>query len=80
MELGLVHSEQEQVTNNRILVWLLVLLTLLAFGLRVYCLDRRSLWTDEGLSVYRARQDVTNILSGEIVIQGTVSKDTQPPL
>ena len=53
---------------------------LLAFGLRVYRLDQRSLWTDEGLSVYRARQDLTGILSGEIVIQGTVSKDTQPPL
>jgi 4-amino-4-deoxy-L-arabinose transferase-like glycosyltransferase len=80
LELNLVRRGQEQATNNRILVWLLVLLTLLAFGLRVYGLDRRSLWTDEGLSVYRARQDVAGILSGEIVIQGTASQDTQPPL
>jgi mannosyltransferase len=66
--------------SNRIGIWLLLLLTWLAFGLRVYRLDQRSLWTDEGLSVYRARQDVSRILSGEIVIQGVVSKDTQPPL
>ena len=59
---------------------LLLVCTLLAFALRVHCLDSRSLWTDEGLSIYRARQDLAGILSGEIVIQGTVSRDTQPPL
>jgi len=59
---------------------LLLAFTLLAFGLRVYRLDQRSLWTDEGLSIYRARLAVADILSGEIVIQGTPSKDTQPPL
>lgn len=59
---------------------LLVIFTLLAFGLRVYHLDQRSLWTDEGLSVYRARLAPVDILSGEIVIQGVVSQDTQPPL
>jgi len=58
----------------------LLILTLLAFGLRVYRLDQRSLWTDEGLSVYRARLTPAGILSGEIVIQGIASKDTQPPL
>lgn len=58
----------------------LLLFTLLAFGLRLYRLDQRSLWTDEGLSVYRARLSPADILSGEIVIQGTVSQDTQPPL
>jgi uncharacterized membrane protein len=58
----------------------LLAFTLLAFGLRVYRLDQRSLWTDEGLSVYRARLAPADILSGEIVIQGAVSKDTQPPL
>lgn len=58
----------------------LLLFTLLAFGLRVYRLDQRSLWTDEGLSVYRARLQPAEILSGEIVIQGVVTKDTQPPL
>lgn len=65
---------------NRITLGLLVLLTLLAFGLRLYRLDRQSLWSDEGLSVYRARQDVAGILSGEIVIQSVISRDTQPPL
>ncbi|UCC63954.1 MAG: glycosyltransferase family 39 protein, partial [Anaerolineae bacterium] len=70
----------KQPVSARSLVWLVALLAMLAFCLRVYRLDSRSLWTDEGLSVYRARQDVAGILSGEIVIQGTVSQDTQPPL
>jgi len=59
---------------------LLLALILLAFGLRVHRLDQRSLWTDEGLSIYRARQSLADILSGEIVIQGVASQDTQPPL
>jgi mannosyltransferase len=79
-ELDLRLAEQEQRVPSRIFLWLLVFLALLAFGLCVYRLDQRSLWTDEGLSVYRARLTPVDILSSEIVIQGTVSKDTQPPL
>lgn len=77
-----VHSVTP-VSHRTIARWqwgFLLLVTLLAFGLRVYDLDRRSLWTDEGLSVYRARLAPADILSGEIVIQGVASKDTQPPL
>jgi len=78
-ELSVHRFARKQLVPNCILLWLL-LVTLLAFGLRVYRLDQRSLWTDEGLSVYRARLTPADILSGEIVIQGTASKDTQPPL
>lgn len=71
-------------TFRKPVVWwrwgFLLVFTLLAFALRVYRLDQRSLWTDEGLSIYRARLTPADILSGEIIIQGSVSKDTHPPL
>ena len=33
----------------------LLLLLMLAFALRLYDLDGQSMWSDEGLSLYRAR-------------------------
>ncbi len=36
--------------------WLLILIILLAFGLRVFHLDTQSIWYDEGLSIYLAQQ------------------------
>ncbi|MBI3286424.1 MAG: glycosyltransferase family 39 protein [Chloroflexi bacterium] len=53
--------------------FLILLLTLLAFGLRVYRLDHHSLWYDEGFSVYVARQGLSQITS-------TVAGDYTPPL
>jgi hypothetical protein len=55
-------------------------LILLAFALRLYRLDAQSLWSDEGLSIYRAGQDAGFILSGQIFITGVPSQDTHPPL
>lgn len=52
---------------------MILLLTLLAFGLRVYRLDHHSLWYDEGFSVYVARQGLSQITS-------TVAGDYTPPL
>jgi mannosyltransferase len=37
--------------------WLLLLIILLAFALRVYQLDTQSIWYDEGLSIQLAQQD-----------------------
>ena len=37
--------------------WLLLLIILLAFALRVYHLDTQSIWYDEGLSIQLAQQD-----------------------
>ncbi len=41
-------------TRNR---WLLLIILLLAFALRVYRLDTQSIWYDEGLSIQLAAQD-----------------------
>jgi mannosyltransferase len=45
---------------NRVVIkqrWLLLLIILLAFVLRVYQLDTQSIWYDEGLSIQLAQQD-----------------------
>lgn len=61
-------------------ITLLALIILFAFALRVYRLDAKSLWSDEGLSMYRAHKDLPFILSNKIIIQGVVTQDLQPPL
>ena len=47
-------------TRNR---WLLLLIILLAFALRVYHLDTQSIWYDEGLSIQLAGQDPTQTIA-----------------
>ena len=60
---------------------LLIALLLMAFGLRVYQLETQSLWSDEGLSLYRARLTLRENLSNVIVVPpGVVTHDTNPPL
>ncbi len=60
---------------------LLMVLLLIAFGLRVYQLDAQSLWSDEGLSLYRARLPLSENLSNVIVVPpGVPTRDTNPPL
>jgi mannosyltransferase len=62
-------------------VWLLVGLMLIAFGLRVYQLPAQSLWSDEGLSLYRARLTLSENLTNIIVVPpGVPTQDTNPPL
>ncbi|HKZ82586.1 MAG TPA: glycosyltransferase family 39 protein [Anaerolineae bacterium] len=55
------------------------LLSLAAFALQIHRLEAKSLWTDEGLSVYRARLPLPDALSNQIVIQDVVTTDTHPP-
>ena len=59
--------------------WLIGIL-LLAWLLRLYHLNNMSIWWDESLSWERARQDLATILSNQIVIQNTVTRDLHPPL
>jgi len=59
---------------------ILAIFILLAFGLRLYRLEAKSLWQDEGLSAYRASQSLPFILSNTIFVQGYPTHDTQPPL
>jgi uncharacterized membrane protein len=61
--------------------WTILALTLLALGLRVYRLEAQSLWSDEGLSLYRARLTLGENLTNVIVVPpGVPTQDTNPPL
>jgi len=42
--------------------WLMLALTLLALALRAYRLDFQSLWSDEGISLLRAQQPISQLL------------------
>ncbi len=53
---------------------------LLAFALRLYQLEGQSMWSDEGLSLYRLRQPVSLILQNSIIVDGINGRDTNPPL
>ncbi|MCA9969592.1 MAG: glycosyltransferase family 39 protein [Anaerolineales bacterium] len=60
--------------------WLLLLIVLLGFACRVYALDGQSMWSDEGLSLYRARQPLGLLLQNVITVDGVDTQDTNPPL
>lgn len=69
-------TENERVLGHRstlVVAVVLLLITLLALGLRLYRLDSQSLWYDEGFSVYLARMDLDEITT-------RTSADIQPPL
>ncbi len=59
---------------------LLLAAILLAFATHTYLLDAKSMWIEEGLSIYRAQLDLPGILSNVIVIQDVPTHDTHPPL
>jgi mannosyltransferase len=69
------------VRSSRWTMWLLVALLLVAFALRVYHLEAQSLWSDEGLSLYRSRLTLGENFSNVIVVPPNVpTQDTNPPL
>ncbi len=57
-----------------------VLLTLLAFGVRTWQLEAKGLWYDESLSLLRAQLNVPAILSNQITFPGITTIDLHPPL
>lgn len=59
--------------------WLLLAILLLAFGVRVYALNGQSMWSDEGLSHFRAGLSLREIASNQIVVDGVATTDTNPP-
>ncbi len=59
---------------------LLLLIISLGFGLRIHQLDGQSMWSDEGLSLYRAGQPPAAVLSNIITVDGVDTNDTNPPL
>ena len=58
----------------------LLLIVLLAFALRLNQLEGQSMWSDEGLSLYRARQPLPTVLANTTEVDGVVTQDTNPPL
>lgn len=52
---------------------------LLGFGLRIYELEGQSMWSDEGLSLYRARLPVAANVQNIITVDGIDTRDTNPP-
>jgi len=66
--------------GGRWLTLVLLLLILVAFATHTYLLDAKSMWIEEGLSIYRAQLDLPRILSNVIMIQDVATHDTHPPL
>ncbi|UCG23813.1 MAG: glycosyltransferase family 39 protein [Chloroflexota bacterium] len=57
----------------------LIVAILLGFALRAYDLDGQSMWSDEGLSLYRASLTVPEIMANSIIVDGVETTDTNPP-
>src|SRR5689334_13498012 len=60
-------------TSGSRAAWLAVLFTLLAAGLRLYRLGHKSIWWDEGFSVFLARLPLGEMLTA-------TAHDTHPPV
>ena len=56
---------------RRFQLWILVIV-LLAFGLRVYAIDRQDIWGDEAFSIWLSGQPLAQVVAG--------GADTHPPL
>ena len=52
---------------------------LAAIVVRTFDIDVMSLWTDEGLSFYRAGLSSRGIMAGEIPLGALITRDVQPP-
>ncbi|MFO7680072.1 MAG: glycosyltransferase family 39 protein, partial [Chloroflexota bacterium] len=59
-------------------LFLLLLVILAAFALRIHALEYQSFWSDEGLSLYRARQPLSAVFANTITVDGIDTKDTNP--
>ncbi|MCB8980884.1 MAG: glycosyltransferase family 39 protein [Ardenticatenaceae bacterium] len=73
-------GKRPSVPAHRTYRWGLLLLILLAFGLRLHNAELFSFWTDEGLTPLRASYTVPEILSNHVIIQDGITNDTHPPL
>ncbi len=69
---------RQRAATGRRLIWP-VLICLLAFLLRINDLDGQSMWSDEGLSYYRAQLSTAQILANTITVDGVRTVDTNPP-
>jgi hypothetical protein len=72
--------ESKRVVHRRDIYLFLLLVLLLAFGLRLYELTGHSLWSEEGLFLLRGAQPAGLTLAGEIETPGAVIPDNVGPL
>ena len=77
-----IQGWQSPVANprSRVLLILLILVVLLSFVLRIHDLEGQSMWSDEGLSLYRARLSLAENSQNIITVDGIDTRDTNPPL
>jgi 4-amino-4-deoxy-L-arabinose transferase-like glycosyltransferase len=61
-------------------LWLLTLLTLIAFALRLADLTARSLWLDESFTLLRVNGTWAEIIANTVWRQGIFTTDLNPPL
>ena len=66
----------KRLTNARVAKVLILLLAVLAFALRVYQLDAKSIWFDESHSLNRASLDLLSIASGKQIWGERIVQDT----
>jgi mannosyltransferase len=75
-----IRQDRNSPHTERVGILVLLAAILLAFATHTYLLDAKSMWIEEGLSIYRAQLDLPGILSNVIVIQDVPTHDTDPPL
>ncbi|MFZ0547896.1 MAG: glycosyltransferase family 39 protein, partial [Candidatus Promineifilaceae bacterium] len=63
-----------------VVIGVLLMLLMVGFGLRLFSLEGQSMWSDEGLSYYRSGLSLGDILRNIIVVDGVVTRDTNPTL
>ena len=66
-------TQMTQIERRRTQILILLLIVLLAFGVRVFRLDAQSLWYDEGVTAYISGLDLR-------ALTGWTAADIQPPL
>lgn len=69
-----------RVFTRRRQLWLIVLLTLIAFALHLADLTSRSLWLDEGFTLLRLNGSWRDLLTNTVIWNGIVTTDTNPQL
>ena len=65
--------------RSRLWILFLTLVFLLGFALRIHNLESQSMWSDEGLSLYRALLSLAEISQNIITVDGFDTRDTNPP-
>lgn len=76
-----IQGWRSSVANPRSRFWsfLLILVLFLGFAARIHDLEGQSMWSDEGLSLYRARLSLADISQNIITVDGIDTRDTNPP-